>query len=334
MTSSDGPGPTKNASVPRAHHFLPRCYLRGFCDSDSKFGSRIWIYEKNCSPRPSRVEKAAVQRDLYSVVDEDSGKLDARFEMWLAQLENLVAPIFPRLDDFAFALTNAERINLLWFVALLFNRVPDAFRVGREIIDPALTRLIMEAARDPNTFRALFSRFFPFEELSGIEEERRELVRGRRDLISSEWTPLAAMHESARQAVSILEKLDFQFVHADDSEDFLTTDSPVVSFHILESGESQVGCGFATKGMEVVVPLTRKVLLRIGPHGFDGSHATLADQGVRIANKLLMSCAAKRAYASGESEKLKRAFDRHGCIYERGRNAHIPMWDGKMLQVK
>jgi hypothetical protein len=321
-------------SMPRAHHFLPRFYLRGFCDPDSKIEGRIWIYEKNRPPRPSRVEKAAVQRDLYSFVEKDSGELDARFEMWLAQRENLAAPIFPRLDDFAFVLTEAERINLLWFVALLFHRVPDAFRVGREIVDPALTQLIMEAARDPDAFRELFSRVFSPEELVEVEAERRELVNGRTDLICSEWTPLAAMHESAKQTVSILERLDLQFVHADDSEDFLTTDSPVVTFHILESGESQVGCGFATEGMEVVVPLTRRVLLRIGPHGLEGSHATLVGTGVRIANKMLMSCAAKRAYASGGSERLKRAFDRHGCLHERGRDIHIPMWKGEVLRAK
>jgi hypothetical protein len=80
----------------RRHHYVPRFYLEGFCDSSN--APFIWIYEKgNQEIRKQRADNIAFERDYYSF-RHPSGEMDTEtIENGLANLEGRAAPVLKKM---------------------------------------------------------------------------------------------------------------------------------------------------------------------------------------------------------------------------------------------
>jgi hypothetical protein len=119
-------GPSlRKASEPRAHHFLPQCWLAGFTDTGLKDG-RLFVTDlKGRKQWPTSPPNAGHRRDFYRVSEANLDPV--AFERAFSKIEDVIAPILrdlygePREPD-------VEELDvLLSFAAIQYIRVP-AFR--------------------------------------------------------------------------------------------------------------------------------------------------------------------------------------------------------------
>lgn len=81
---------------PRAHHFVPQCWLAGFTDSGDKKG-RLYVTDlKRGKQWPSSPPNAGHQRDFYRL--DDNSRDPTSIENAFAKIEDIVAPILKTLN--------------------------------------------------------------------------------------------------------------------------------------------------------------------------------------------------------------------------------------------
>src|SRR6267154_2574190 len=106
--------------VSEAHHYVPKFYLKGFTDKKV-----LWVYEQGKTLRESKPKAEAHRENFYTY--DDNGYPDNRIEKSLSSAESVVAPIFRKIANPQFQMSDDERTSLFVFVAMTFVRVP-AFR--------------------------------------------------------------------------------------------------------------------------------------------------------------------------------------------------------------
>ena len=142
--------PPRQTSEPRAHHFVPQCWLAGFTESGRKDG-RLFVTDlKRRKQWPSNPQNAGHRRDFYRVSDP---KLEPiAFEKVFSQIEDAVAPVFRRLYEWPTVPNQAELDTLLHFAAFQSIRVP-AFRpVLLRIADSIHRSTAAEALKSPDSW--------------------------------------------------------------------------------------------------------------------------------------------------------------------------------------
>lgn len=218
-------------SQPRLHHYLPRFYLRAFSDPTilkREGKSAIWVYEKQKSPRRGSPDNEARERDLYAF--DDSGAKNTQAEEWFARLESEVAPILERLRKRDHVLTPDERDWLAVFVGTMYTRTPAGRRWQDERVAPAASQYITEAAANPDAFASLFHEVYdPNEFQVDVESIRKDILEGKLETFAKRPDlNITAMVEVGRRMAKVLMQLDWQVVHSDGSQFFITSDSPVI----------------------------------------------------------------------------------------------------------
>src|ERR1700722_2699196 len=101
---------------PRAHHFVPQCWLAGFTETGQKDG-RLWVTDLNRRKQwASNPPNAGHRRDFYRISDP---RLDpVAVEKALSGIEDLSAPLLRRLDVERRGPTAEELEPLLLFMAI------------------------------------------------------------------------------------------------------------------------------------------------------------------------------------------------------------------------
>src|ERR1700733_14866625 len=112
-------------SVPRAHHFVPRCWLAGFTDTGQNDG-RLWVTDlKKRRQWPSNPQNTGHRRHFYRVTGTQLDPI--AFEKTFSKIEDAVAPILRKLYEKPRTPMGNELESLLFFMAFQYVRVP-AFR--------------------------------------------------------------------------------------------------------------------------------------------------------------------------------------------------------------
>jgi len=195
--SKDATAP--NMSEPRQHHYIPRFYLGGFVDPGilaRQSKEIIWVYERGKAVRRSSPQNEARQRDFYSFIQ--NGSANAAIEAWLGSLENRVAPIISSLTDHARDITKQEREMLALFIGTMQMRTPAGRYLSETRIEPVATRLMKEAAADPNQFRAFIEENY----LLPDDNAGFDLDEIRRDILAGRGEELAARQDLKRSEIA------------------------------------------------------------------------------------------------------------------------------------
>lgn len=108
----------KYVEVKRAH-IVPRCYLSNFAVD----GSVILHVDGQSVPHPVSIDDAAVRKTFYRRHRPDGTPIDD-FEWSLSQLENVIAPMLPRVSEDWPYLDTTEKGKLAEFFAIQFVRGP------------------------------------------------------------------------------------------------------------------------------------------------------------------------------------------------------------------
>lgn len=137
---------------PRAHHYVPQCWLAGFTETGEKNG-RLWVTDllrgRQWRTTP---EKAGYIRDFYRLSDPAPDPVVV--EKFFSEVESQIAPILKSLDVNLREPQNDELDALLQFMAFQWVRVPRFRPYALQILDSLTRRGIAEYLQSPDTWRA------------------------------------------------------------------------------------------------------------------------------------------------------------------------------------
>jgi hypothetical protein len=321
---------------PRRHHFLPISYLQNFCSDEGD----IYVYERAKPPRKSSPKQAAHIRDFYAYEGEDGKNFE--IEKILSKFESDAAPVIQGIVNRASTNshrypTNDETKILRKLVALMFLRVPAGRNLDAEHIAPAVRKLFETEARDPKRFAELLKDVPDDEPLSA--KERAELIENVRLRILNgfynEPEPpgfrFYAMLHVANMIAEELRSYSCLIVLAPKHESFLTGDTPVWT-GIEKGAGMQLGTAFADRDTSVWLPISNKICL-LWKRGQKRGFAKIPPRGVRIMNRNVMRFTERFLYASQYSLKLADRYTRTPQMIFPGKNAFIPIWEGKPIMT-
>ena len=112
-------------SEPRAHHYVPQCWLSGFT-STRELDGRLWVTDfKRTKQWPSSPPNVGHSRDFYRISEPNLDPVTV--EKFYSKIEDRIAPLLKDLDREKRTPTKNEMESICIFMAFQWSRVP-AFR--------------------------------------------------------------------------------------------------------------------------------------------------------------------------------------------------------------
>jgi hypothetical protein len=176
---------TGKPSEPRAHHFVPQCWLAGFTESDEKEG-RLWVTDLGRAKQwPTNPANAGHSRDFYRLSDPRLDPLVV--ENTFSKIETEIAPLLKAIDQELRQPTKDELEVLVWFIAIQWVRVP-AFRPRVIMIEESVFRSqLLRDLETPETWAAALKRSRIPTDSPGTEYEAvREFIHSKQYSLEAE----------------------------------------------------------------------------------------------------------------------------------------------------
>lgn len=246
-------------SIPRAHHYLPQFYLKGFSRGD-----HLWIYDRYKKEfREQTPKNLAVANDYYTVTDANGNK-NTDIEKFFSVIEGKASPVIRKVAK-RNLITDEERDILASLVASFFVRVPDFEKSTDEYNDKMLrqmskfmycnekhTKIIMDNYERDTGEKLDIS---PAELMHFVHEDKYSIKVDRA-------FHLRIMFDCGKVTAHLLRQMDWVFIYAPKGSSFITTDNPFTLIPPAEYNEF-FGVGVLTKGATKFVPLSQDVAVLI-----------------------------------------------------------------------
>lgn len=202
---------------PKRHHFIPKTYLKSFCDDEGM----IWVYRKDNPTLPfqQRPDKLGFHKKYYSQPLPDGGMEHIFLEDFFSKLETKWTPIVE-------VLRRRESIgkemieNIFQFIILQYARVP----AKRDAVEKMKAARIHRLAKESNVMGLLPP---PPKELVG------KLGENYMDHLQALVDPHLSIREmpnSFHEAGKIMDRIGLNVIHNHTDVPFLTRDNPVIWF--------------------------------------------------------------------------------------------------------
>jgi hypothetical protein len=241
-------------SEPRKHHYLPQFYLRGF----SKDQRSLFQIEKTTGKYyRCQIKDVAATRDFHEI-DADGATDTNGFEKMLAEVEGKLSEQLRMLLSDGISNDNALRTTIDLLSQLRMRVPPVKNHIERSMSSNirAVTEMMERAGQLPKP-------------PPGLED----MLRVKNLKISTKnWKCLETMFDMAAdpEILNILTHMRATLYHSPEDEFFITCDQPVALLHPTMSANSWYGIGPGIKGVEISLPLSASVLLKLdhetGPH--------------------------------------------------------------------
>jgi hypothetical protein len=246
--------PAKTGAEPRAHHFVPQCWLAGFTETGQKDG-QLWVTDlaraKQWQTNPA---KAGHRRDFYRVSDPELDPVVV--EKALSKIEDAIAPLLRSLDQERREPTHDELEFLIWFMAIQWVRVP-AFRpTVLAITDSFLRSQLSAALKSRESWAAaLMEAGIPADSPGADYDGMREFERSGQYSLQAETEWYMERAFKAADTIVPLLRARHWTVSLSKSGSFIGSDNPVAL-----DGPKGEKVGF--KNAEIVTyPVSRHMLL-------------------------------------------------------------------------
>jgi hypothetical protein len=310
-----------NSNASEAHHYIPKFYLKGFMDKDHE----LWVYEKNATAPRRSTPKMEGHRENYYTFD-DFGLPDSSTERMLSRTESLAAPIFKKLANPQFEITNEQREMLYSFIALMFVRVPAYREYINKIASDCAKRISQEQARDRDSFYAFIRRYEAQtgQTLGDLEELRRFAASDNYTVTQrSVGFNLLLTFGSFFPIAKLLEtEFRHDLYYSPQSSPFLTCDNPIATIEPQGDGTARAGVGFSRPGTQIVYPLNKRSCVILS-RGARGEKISVNEKRVRMINDAIMAYAQRYVYASVGTRRLARISNERGFKIKYGENAFL-----------
>jgi hypothetical protein len=308
------------ASEPKAQHYIPKFYLKGFTDHQK----RLWVCERFKPIRDSKPKDEAHRPDYYTLAEQ--GHRNETAEDILKQVESKAAPIICKLANPQYFLTPENAGHVMMFVAFMFARVPSWRENLGDLAAQLAKKKILEAANDKEQFhRTCLEVEKEKGESLGVdfEELRQSALNDGFDIKQSTAYNLGSMCLSACDIAKQLAEMGYQAFYAPEGKFFVTSDSPVFTLQPDGAGEARVGMGFGWENVEVYCPLNKKTCFRL-KKGLQPMGRLIEEGRVDEINRVTMATAVQYLYSSEGHRRIARLFDERGCKVQVGKNAFMP----------
>jgi hypothetical protein len=276
------------------HHFVPQRYLRNF--EDPYHPGYVWVHDRRGGEAQlANISKVAQSRNFYSQSTE------AILSETVERPANLVIQKLTTRQP----VTNDERIQLAYYVAVMMKRIPAHRRRSSEMLPEVLADLVTEVrsylnalagqvGADPEILkrRAL--------ELDAVERKfQAHPPPNVLEQIREPWP--------SRPMVQLLFRLTWRILISSGPAYFLTSDNPVFHFR---------GLGLARKESEVSFPLSTHYLLHGSwQRGNSGLEFVNAEQAlVKEINRRIVSEAERLVFYHQAADWLPKMFKRETLL--------------------
>jgi hypothetical protein len=269
---------------PKKHHVLSEFYLKGFSQD-----GKIWVYDRERDDLSELFpETVGIRKNFYRPENVKVGN-EHQPEVLLSKLEDRAAPVIDKVDRGG-RITRRDRYDIVNFVALLRSRVPSFERWLSDFHDDLWVRHLKERFPTKESLRCWLR-----EQGDAAADDAvkvRELFEGIQNGDYMLKTPkdarIAAMFRLALVMAEPLSGMRWKVLRAPEGASFVTSDDPFVV--VPPKGvkpEYPYVVGIAVEGTTKLVPLTRRVCLRVEDAGVGTTYEELSERQVAKVNEVL-----------------------------------------------
>jgi hypothetical protein len=247
-------------------HLVPHFYLKQFTDPDTPTGHEpyVWLYrfdKKRWSRRAPR--NVGVRPDYYGIPDKD-GTMNHSLEASLSVIEGKTASllsdkILPRrnLDD-------DDRAILALFAALMMSRLPVCHeRINDFLSSVAAKVLAMISWRfkdDPEGWSGYKAKYRVESGHDLGEMEPDDIDPSHYNITASHSYVLDMAFSHVQGTAEIIDRMEWVFLESEPEDHFVISDQPLCMVDPTNR-HPYFGHGFASRKIEVTLPLTRNIAL-------------------------------------------------------------------------
>lgn len=307
-------------------HTIPRFYLEQFANPAKRKGDSgwVWVFEKGKTPRESSTKAQGYENGHFAFVHYDARR-DESFETHLAMLEARCNDAQLCAKSELYDLTSsAHRNELGLYMGLLFARATSRrkFPAGNwaKIQQPFAQ---LEFNEDyVNDTAAHFS------DKTGVEvspDQIRKMIRMQAAAFTETNVTGNAFVKDLLLCTHWLKSEIVprarQVLRAPTGVEFVTSDSPVVTFIRVRDDLWNPGHGLRRPGVVVALPLASTACLTVG---FGGHDFQEADPGtVRRLNEVVISSCDRFVYSKANSHEIAESTNIIGGWSVPGRTAFV-----------
>lgn len=214
----------------KKQHFIPKCYLKAWCDPNSPPNQTpyIWIFDRESREgKRKSPDNVFHETDMYTITDE-SGDRNLKIEHGLSQLESIFTTIRNKKFNFGREISHEEHFFICMFTAAMHARtrcqldhISDQWRRPLEIADDLAESLKTATEEQKRSMAKTSSAFHSEKKDEFTHEQVREMVE---NPVGTMLIPMI------RTVTPLLARLDFAILCTGAQQGFLTTDSPCVWF--------------------------------------------------------------------------------------------------------
>ena len=301
------------AKTARGHHFLSRCYLKGFAVRlQKKNRYQIQVYDRfERRVFPNSIDNIGKERDFNRI--EIEGVAPDTLETGLARFEDKLAPALERAIGECKFHNDEDRAFVLNFVALLALRNPRWRQRMAEFREHTI-RLMMDMVLSS---KERFEKQIAVARRDGFLDEKNEISYEEVKKFHAEGAfkieiPNELRIQSEMNGVDALLphlfKRNWIFLKAaPNSAGFITSDHPVV---LVWSDPARTGRsyppGFGLPGTEVMFPLSTRLAM-IGAFEIRNGTMEASEEMVAHLNGAVVATATRQVYARDHNFQYKRS---------------------------
>lgn len=278
-------------SIPKKHHYLPQCYLRGFkiVPQPSKV-SHIWLIQKCSEPNPvsPSISDTGCEKGYHDDDTDPDNKDKSSLERAFSKIEGAHATVIRDVVN-SKSVSDENRENLALFISIMRCRVPSF----KKHIEKSLQDVVSSTTRIGLRSGRLRP---PPPQITDLVEKHGDNFF---NVKIKNWMLLLQMiNAGIRSDVpAILERMHFSLIEANGDIDYITCDTPVSLYVPDYELRRPYGVGLADKEIEVSIPLNSRFLLLLSWHNMP--HYQIVDNDrIQEFNRRAIITADRFIYAS------------------------------------
>jgi hypothetical protein len=228
------------SNIPRAHHYLPRFYLKNFALKKGKT-FRVHVYDLDTKRQfVTAIENIAQETDFNGAFPGSNEPA----EPVLAKLENYMSPAVGKLisTDSVDRLTAQDRKKVATFCATMATRTPATRNLMEEVAQSILSHLRADQA--------------------GLGEKLEQDLVAYTQPENLRNSATSLLFDSLATFSSIFSSMKWVLKTPPEGALFHTSDAPIVRFNPIKS-EHYGTLGLLSKGIQVYMPLSSSLVLQM-----------------------------------------------------------------------
>jgi len=297
----------------RRHHYLPRCYLKGFAKPRKRGKSHyVHVFDRDGKTFTANIINVATERDFNRV--EVEGHPPDAFEQGIAKFEGELGPALDRIMANRSLENENDRLLLMNLVGMLAIRNPRQ-RENVRGYHERIANIIMDLAtstkeRWEGQMRQMKAAGYvpqhdvPYEDMRRVVSEKSFRLE-----VSTERHIALEMHTLDDVLKTLLNRKWVLLLAAKETGGFITCDHPVC---LMFSNPKQRGGfyppGHSQMGTEVIFPINARMAM-VGAYELTQGTMTLGEDQVAGVNGAMVAFANRQVYAADPRSSYSRQYN-------------------------